>query len=137
MRRMSLWLALLLATIAAGCKDSTPAPPASVITNTRNALNPFRITLTTDPSSPTANSRVLLKVHVIDAADRPADGIDVGADLSMLGGGNTQHVALSGRGGGDYEGEVTPDLPGSWYVDLTASKDGQSKKQRFDLDVGG
>jgi YtkA-like protein len=137
MRLLSFAVATLLVIAAAGCKESMPPAPASVITNTRDRLNPFRFTLTTDPASPTANSRVLLKVHVIDAADQPADGVDVQADLSMPGTGTGQHVALSGRAGGDYEGEVTPEMAGSWDVDLTATKDGKSKKQRFNIEVSG
>lgn len=133
-----LFAAGVIAVFAAGCNsENTPPPPASLINSTRDRLNPFRFTLTTDPTPPTANHSTLLKVHVIDAADQPADGVDLQADLSMPGMGGAQHVTLSGRGNGNYEGEVTLEMAGSWDVDLTASKDGKTKKQKLDIEVGG
>ena len=62
-----------------------PLNPAAIINSTRDQLTPFRFTLTTDPASPSFNSPFVLKVHVIDAADQPADGVELKADVSMSG----------------------------------------------------
>jgi hypothetical protein len=129
---------VLLALAGSACKSSdTPLPPspASLINGTRDRLNPFRMTFATDPASPNVSNQITLKVHILDAESQPADGVSVDADLSMMGGGATQHLALGGAGGGDYEAAVTVDQPGSWDVDLTASKDGKSSKQRVSFDV--
>lgn len=77
----------------------------------------------------------MLKVHVIDAANQPADGVTLDADVSM--GGMSQHLTLSGTGGGDYETQMNLEMAGSWDVDLTATKDGKSRQQRLSIDVGG
>jgi hypothetical protein len=114
-----------------------PPAPAALINSTRDRLTPFRFNLTTDPASPSANSSVLLKVHVIDGANQPADGVTLSADVSMIGGGSMQHLTLDGNGDGDYEGRVNLDAAGSWDVDLTASKDGKSRQQRLNIVVGG
>jgi len=77
----------------------------------------------------------MLKVHVIDATNQPADGVTVSADVSM--GGTAKHLTLSGRGDGDYEGQMDLEMSGSWDVDLTATKDGKSRQQRLSIEVGG
>ena len=125
--------------LVSGCKseNTLPPPPASVINNTRDRLNPFRCTLATEPSAPTFNDQILLKVHVIDAASQPADGVELNADVSMPGMNGSQHVTFSGMGGGDYEGAVEVEMAGSWDVELSATRDGKSSKQRFTIEVGG
>ena len=134
-------LGLVLLTLASlGCKSSDlPPAPATLINNTRDRLNPFRFTMTTDPASPTINNHIAIKVHVIDAVNQPADGVDLQADLSMPAGmaKGPQHISFSGQGNGDYEGEVDLDTAGSWDMDLTAAKDGKTKQQRLSIDVGG
>src|ERR1017187_287827 len=130
----------LLTLASSGCKTDTvlPPAPASLINNTRDRLTPFRFTLTTDPPSPNFNSPVVIKVHVIDATDHPADGVTVQANVSMSGmDQGTQHLTLSGKGGGDYEGEVKLEMAGSWDVDLSATRDGKSRQQRLSIEVGG
>ena len=138
--RSRLFLAAAIALFmitCAGCKSSDlPPSPASLINGTRDRLNPFRMTLSTDPTNPRAGS-VLLKVHVIDAANQPAEGVTLKADVSMAGmGSGAQHLTLDGRGNGDYEGQVTLEMPGAWDVDLTATKDDKSKQLRLIVDVG-
>jgi len=44
---------------------------------------------------------------------------------------------LNGLGGGDYTGEVKLEMAGSCDVDLSATRDGKSSKQRLTLEVGG
>jgi hypothetical protein len=136
LRTFAIAAAALLALSFTGCKsESLPPNPTSLINNTRDRLNPFRFTVTTDPSSPTSKSPIMLKVHVIDATNQPADGVTVKADVSM--GGMAKHLTLSGRGDGDYEGQMDLEMPGSWDVDLTATKDGKSRQQRLSIEVGG
>jgi hypothetical protein len=130
----------LLTLAFSGCKTDTVLPPgpASLINNTRDRLTPFRFTLTTDPASPNFNSPVVIKVHVIDATDQPADGVTIQAVVSMSGmDQGAQHLTLSGKGGGDYEGEVKLEMAGSWDVDLSATRDGKSRQQRLSIEVGG
>ena len=60
------------------------------------------------------------------------------ADVSMRGmDQGAQHVTLDGKGNGDYEGEIKLDMAGSWDVDLTATEEGKSGKQRLSIEVGG
>lgn len=118
--------------------SALPPNPAMIIQNTRDRLTPFRFTLATDPTSPSFNAPIRLKVHVIDAADQPADGVELKADVSMSGmDQGAQHLVLSGRGNGDYDGRVNLEMAGSWDVDLTATKDGKSRQQKLSIEVGG
>jgi hypothetical protein len=120
-----------------GCKSEPALPPSptSLINNTRDRLNPFRFTVTTDPTSPSSKGPIMLKVHVIDAANQPADGVTLNADVSMAG--MAQHLILSGKGDGDYETQMNLEMPGSWDLDLTATKDGKSSRQQLNIEVGG
>ena len=132
-----LLLSLVVLPIS-GCKseNTLPPAPASLIHGTRDRLNPFRFTLNTEPSAPNSNDRITLKVHVIDAANQPADGAEVNADVSMTGMNGSRHLTLNGLGGGDYEGEVKLEMAGSWDVDLSATRDGKSSQQRLTIEVG-
>ena len=138
---LALFTVALLTLASSGCKSEDvvlPPSPTTLINGTRDRLNPFRFTLTTDPASPNFNSPVTIKVHVIDAANQPADGVNLQADVSMSGmDQGAQHLTLDDKGGGDYEGEVKLEMAGSWDVDLTAAKDGKSGKQRLNIEVGG
>jgi hypothetical protein len=126
-----------LIVICTGCKSSDlPPSPSSLITGTRDRLNPFRMTLTTDPQWPKASGPIMLKVHVIDAAGQPADGVTLKADVTMNGMEHGAHAVLDGRGNGDYEGEVTLEMPGNWEVALTASQGDKTKQLRLYIDVG-
>ncbi len=117
--------------------SALPPNPTMIIQNTRDRLTPFRFTLSTDPTSPNFNAPILLKVHVIDAADQPSDGLELKADVSMSGmDQGAQHLILSGRGNGDYDGRVNLGMAGSWDVDLTATKDGKSRQQKLSIEVG-
>lgn len=137
----------VLLLISAGCKSNNsgsdssssmmPPDPTAIINNTRDKLTPFRFNLTTDPASPRYTSPITLKVHVIDAADHPADGVTLNADVSMIGMPQAQHVTFSGTGGGDYEGQVNLDMAGTWDVDLTATRDGKTRQQKLNIEVGG
>lgn len=118
--------------------SAMPPDPTRIIRNTRDRLTPFRFTLATDPTSPNFNSPILLRIHVIDAADEPADGVELKADVSMSGmDKGAQHLVLSGRGNGDYDGQVNLEMAGRWDVDLTATKDGKSHQQKLSIEVGG
>ncbi|MDR3740772.1 MAG: FixH family protein [Terracidiphilus sp.] len=130
--------AILLVLACSACKSSDlPPSPASLINGTRDRLNPFRMTLSTDPTSPRASGPITLKVHVIDAANQPADGVTLKADVSMAGmSSGDQHLTLDGHGNGDYDGRVNLDMAGSWDVNLTASRDGKSQQLKLFLDVG-
>jgi hypothetical protein len=142
---MRLSTLVLTATFAlsisfAGCKSGTSMPPnpTTIINNTRDQLTPFRFTLATDPTPPSYSRPITLKVHVIDAASQPADGVTLKADVSMSGmDSGAQHLTLSGKGGGDYEGQMNLEMAGSWDVDLTATKDGKSRQQKLSIEVGG
>ena len=138
-RAIAAALLLGIAWLTFGCKseNTLPPPPASVINNTRDRLNPFRFTFATEPSAPTFNDQIMLKVHVIDAANQPADGVELSADVSMPGMNGAQHVTFSGTGDGDYEGAVKVEMAGIWDVDLSATRDGKSSKQRLTIEVGG
>lgn len=138
---LALFTVALLTMVSSGCKSeeaNLPPSPSTLINGTRDRLNPFRFTLATDPASPNFNGPITIKVHVIDAANQPTDGVNVQADVSMSGmDQGAQHLTLDDRGGGDYAGDVKLDMAGSWDVDLTASKDGKSGKQRLSIEVGG
>lgn len=124
----------------AGCKSDSVAPPnpTTIINNTRDRLTPFRFTLATDPTAPKYSAPIMLKVHVIDAANQPADGVTLKADVTMAGMDHgAQHLELSGKGGGDYEGQVNLEMAGPWDVNLTATRDGKSREQKFNIEVGG
>ncbi len=129
--------AVLLALACWGCKSSDmPPSPSGLLNGTRGRLNPFRMTMSTDPASPHAGP-VTIKVHVIDEANQPADGLTVKADITMAGMDHgAQHVTLDGRGSGDYDTQVTLEMSGSWDVDFTAAKDDKSVHQRLIVDVG-
>jgi len=142
--RLRLLSAALVAPLVlglAGCsKDDAVMPPgpASIINRTRDRLNPFRFTLTTDPASPSASGYFTVRVHVIDAEGNPAEGVNVQGDISVGGlGENGQHIEFSDRGAGDYEAELDLNMPGSWTLNVTAERDGKQKEERFYIDVGG
>ncbi len=149
---MRLWTFAIVTLVAltltsSGCKSSSvpvpdssvmPPNPTTIINHARDQLTPFRFTLATEPVSPSYDGPILLKVHVIDAANQPADGVTLKADVSMSGmDQGAQHLTLSGKGGGDYEGTVKLDMAGSWDVDLTATQDGKSRQQKLSIEVGG
>lgn len=139
LRTLAIVTMVATAFALAGCKSepsSMPPNPTALINNTRDRLSPFRFTLTTDPAPAKSNSSILLKVHVIDAANQPADGVTVKADVSMSGTGGAHQVTLDGRGDGNYEGQVSLEMGGSWDVDLTATRDGKSSQQKLSIDVG-
>ena len=136
MRLRPLALAAVAALILlAGCKNSDlpPSPPALII-GTRDRVNPFRMTLTTDPTWPKASGPTLIKVHIIDGSNQPVEGVELKADISMPG--MAQHTSFDDRGKGDYETQVTLEMAGNWDVDLNASKDGRTKQQRLNIEVG-
>jgi hypothetical protein len=142
---MNVRLLVVIAAIAGlmcfGISKYKPAPadlppnPADIINGTRDKLTPFRFNMTTDPASPNYNNSIVVKVHVIDSANQPADGVTLTADFSM--GGMAQQVVLEGKGGGEYEGRVNLEQAGNWDVDLTATKDEKRRQQRLNLEVGG
>lgn len=123
-----------------GCKSEPAMPPSptSIINHARDQLTPFRFTLTTDPTSPKYNGPIMLKVHVVDAANQPADGVTLKANVSMSGMQQGAHqLTLSGKGDGDYEAPMNLEMAGSWDVDLTATKDDKSRQQKLSIEVGG
>jgi hypothetical protein len=141
MRLRTLAIAAVAALTLAfsGCKAESALPPSptSIINNARDRLTPFRFTLTTEPTSPKYNGPILLKVHVIDAANQPADGVTLKANVSMSGmEQGAQHLTLNGRGDGNYEGQMNLEMAGSWDVDLTATKDDKSRRQKLSIEVG-
>lgn len=140
--RLLATASLVLLTLAsAGCNGNdivSPPSPTAIINSARDRLNPFRFTLSTDPASPSATASFTINVHVIDATGQPAEGVDLEADLATTGmGGSLQHVTFDDNGAGDYSAEVNLPEPGGWDIDLTASKKGKTKHQRFYLDVSG
>ena len=140
LRTLNIAAIAVLTLAFTGCKSesSLPPNPSTLINNTRDRLTPFRFTLATDPASPNYNAPIMLKVHVIDAANQPADGVTLKADVTMSGMDHgAQHLTLSGRGDGDYEGQVNLEMAGSWDVDLTASRGDKSREQKFSIQVGG
>jgi YtkA-like len=140
LRTLAIVAVTALTLAFTGCKSESALPPSptSIINNARDRLTPFRFTLTTDPIAPKSSGPILLKVHVIDAANQPADGITLKANVSMSGmDQGAQHLTLSGRGGGDYEAQMNLNMAGSWDVDLTATKDEKSSQQKLSIAVGG
>jgi hypothetical protein len=138
--KISIAVIATLTLAGTGCKSESALPPSptSIINNTRDRLTPFRFTLATDPTAPNYNSPILLKVHVIDGAGQPADGVTLNADVSMSGMEHgAQHLTLSGKGGGDYEGQVNLEMAGSWDVNLTATQGEKSRQQKLSIEVGG
>lgn len=112
--------------------------PTALIINMRNQVTPFRFTLDTDPESPSCDAPIMLKVHVIDTAGQPADGLLVEADAAMSGMDHrAQHLSLHGKGHGNYEGRVGLETAGSWNVDLSTTKDLMRSWQRFIIEVDG
>lgn len=137
MRTIVLAAMLALMASAAGCKSNDlPPSPSSLITGTRDRLDPFRMTMTTDPQWPKANGGFTIKVHVIDAAGAPATGLSVHGSLTMNGMSQGAEVAFDERGNGDYEGQATLEMPGIWDLDLTASQGDKIKKLRLNVEVG-
>jgi hypothetical protein len=147
LRTFAIGTVAVLTLVIAGCKSSSapaagpsvmPPNPSALINNVRDQLTPFRCTLATDPAAPRYGSPILLKVHVLDAANEPADGVTLKADVSMSGmDQGAQHLTLSGKGGGDYEGTMSLEMAGSWDVDLTATRDGKTRQQKLSIEVGG
>ncbi len=110
--------------------------PATAILSLRVA--PFRFTLGTEPEAPNCDTPITLKVHVIDAAGHPADGLIIEADAAMSSMDHgAKHATLRGKGHGNYEGEMELETAGSWEVDLTATKDLKTGRQRLSIEVGG
>jgi hypothetical protein len=121
-------------------KAELPAAPdpTALIINMRSQVSPFRFTLDTGPEPPSCDAPITLRVHVIDAAGQPADGLMVEADASMSGmDQGAQHLALHSKGNGNYEGMMDLEMAGSWDVDLTATKGGKRGRQRLRIEVGG
>jgi nitrogen fixation protein FixH len=74
----------------------------------------------------------------MDAAGQPADGLTVEGNVSMSGTDRgAQHTILHAKGNGVYEGRVNLEMPGSWDVDLTATKDDKRGRQRLTVEVVG
>ena len=147
LRTLAISTVAALTLAIAGCKSSSapasgpsvmPPNPTTIINNAREQLTPFRFTLATEPTAPRYTGPIMLKVHVIDAANQPADGVTLKADVSMSGmDQGAQHLTLSGKGGGDYEGAMNLEMAGSWDVDLTATRDGKTRQQKLSIEVGG
>jgi hypothetical protein len=111
--------------------------PGALILNLRNQFTPFRFTVGTYPESPNCDTPITLKVHVIDAAGYPVDGLIVEAAASVTGVDHgAQYVTLRGKGHGNYEGRIKLELAGSWQVDLTGTTAFKTSRQRFSIDVG-
>ncbi|MDR3764070.1 MAG: FixH family protein [Acidobacteriota bacterium] len=137
LRRIAVATILALLAFMPACKSSDlPPNPTSLIVGTRDRLNPFRMTMTTDPQWPKANGSFILKVHVVDAAGEPATGVNLKGSLSMNGMSQTTEVTFDERGNGDYEAPVTLEMPGVWDASLTASKGDKIKQLRLIVEVG-
>lgn len=110
--------------------------PTTMILSMRNQVPTYRFTLATDPEPAISDEPMRLRVHVVDTNGKPADGLTVEADASLTGLNGSKHVAFRRKGNGAYEGELEVDTTGTWNVDLTATKNGRSSRQRLNLDVG-
>ena len=110
--------------------------PTAMILNMRNQVPTFRFRLATDPEPAIIDAPIRLRVQVVDRDGKPADGLTVEAEVSMTGLNGSKHVTLHRKGNGAYEGELEVDTTGSWNVDLMATKNGKSSRQRLNLDVG-
>jgi len=109
--------------------------PSAILLSMRNP--PFRCTLSTEPEPPSYGTPMTLKVHVIDAASHPADGLSVVAYVSMDGTDHgAKHVTLRGEGNGNYRGAVALEMAGSWNVYLTATKGGETGREKLNIEVG-
>jgi hypothetical protein len=128
----------VLAYFAAQQRALLPAAlnPSALITGMRNQSSPLRFTLSTDPEPPSYDEPIHLRVHVTDNTNQPADGLILESNLSMNGMSyGAQSVSLRGVGNGNYLGTVNLEMPGSWYVDLIATKHGEQHRERFNIEV--
>jgi nitrogen fixation protein FixH len=110
--------------------------PTAMILSMRNQVPTYRFTLATDPEPAVSGEPIRLRVQVVDTDGKPADGLTVEADVSLTGLNGSKHVAFRRKGNGAYEGKLEVDTTGTWNVDLTATKNGKSSRQRLDIDVG-
>jgi hypothetical protein len=127
-----------LALFAYQHRDGLSAPdPTALIIGLRNQVQPFRYTLTTEPTDPSCDRPTSLVVHAVDSAGQPIDGLKMEADVSMAGSNHgVQEVKLKAKGHGNYEGRVTLEQAGSWDVDLAGEKDGRRARQKLTVDIG-
>jgi hypothetical protein len=111
--------------------------PIELFMTARGEVPPFRFTLTTEPEAPACGAPMTLRVHVVNPNDQPVDGLLLEAGVSFSGSGReSRHVTLRRKGKGDYEGKLEVDMAGSWNVDVMATKDGETHRQRLNLEVG-
>jgi len=97
---------------------------------------PYRFTLITDPEPASYGSPITLKVHAIDAASHPANGLAIEAEVSKDGATRAaQHVTFRGVGNGDYRGVVDLDTAGSWDVYLTGTKGSEKVRDKLSIEI--
>ena len=129
----------VLAFYAVRHKAELPAPPdpTALILSMRNQVQPFRFSLGTEPEQPHCDAPLTLRVHVVDAAGQPVDGLKIEANVLMIGTDHgSQQLTLHSKGRGNYEGRVTLEMAGSWDVDLIGTKDGKRVRERLSIEVG-
>jgi hypothetical protein len=128
---------VVLAYVAIQHRSAMPDPSALIL-NLRNQAPPIRFTLATEPEQPRCDTPVTLKVHAIDTAGHAANGLIIEADAAMNGMEHgALHVTLRSKGHGNYEGKMEMETAGSWDVDLSATKDMTTTRQRLSIEVGG
>jgi nitrogen fixation protein FixH len=110
--------------------------PTEMIISMRDQVPTYRFTLATDPEPAISGEPIWLRIQVVDTDGKPADGLAVEADASLAGLNGSKHVTFRRNGNGAYEGELEVNTTGSWNVDLTATKNGKSSRQRLNIDVG-
>lgn len=140
MRRIVVIVAIAtVAYFAIRHRVELPAPPdpTALILSMRNQVPPFRLSLATYPEQPCSDESITLRVHAVDGAGLPVDGLKIEAYAAMSGSEHgARRLTLRSKGNGNYEGRVSLELAGSWDVDLSATKDGKSARERLNIDVG-
>lgn len=137
LRIVALAAVAALAYFAVQHRSELPALPdfTVLIVSLRNPQ--FRFTLGTEPEAPSCDAPITLKVHVIDAAGNPADGLTIEADAAMNGMEHgARRVTLHGKGHGNYEGKIELEIVGCWELDLTTIKGFTAARQRLSIEVG-
>ena len=134
-------LALVLAGLfaLAACNANTPAASSTAAQPSQTAQPataqaPWKMQLTTDPVQPTSEQNATFRVKLTDESGAPVTGAKLQAELVMrsMDMGKTE-VPLADKSNGLYEGQGKFTMAGPWNVVVTATKDGKSATQTFEI----
>jgi nitrogen fixation protein FixH len=142
LRFRTLTVAVIAVLACLAYEHRTELTQLTILHNPSAALADFskpatRFSLRTLPEPPIRRRVTILKLHAVDADGQPADGLTVEVDANARDGEErkTSHATLHAKGHGNYVGEITFEEVGSWDVDVTATKDDNSVRQRLEIQV--